>query len=188
MSPPTRVSRDAERTRRAILDAAGDLFAAEGYEAVSLRAIGAKAGVNAALVCRYFGTKDALFIAVLRAGYEEWKSARGDAAHFYEHIVSAWLAGGGSDEAFRNLRIILQSAGSRRAGTLLHRIYGAETFRDLELWLGGRGSEARARIFIGLMVGLAYTHRYCADAPFQPCEGAANRYFAPAVARVLPHP
>jgi AcrR family transcriptional regulator len=37
------------------------LFAASGFDGVSLRDIASKAGINVALVVRYFGGKDQLF-------------------------------------------------------------------------------------------------------------------------------
>lgn len=48
-------------TRGAILDAARDLFAAHGYEGVSVRAIAARAGVDSALIRHFFGDKQKLF-------------------------------------------------------------------------------------------------------------------------------
>ena len=43
------------------------LFAANGYAGTSVRAVAAAAGVDAALVHHYFGTKDDLFLAALQA-------------------------------------------------------------------------------------------------------------------------
>jgi AcrR family transcriptional regulator len=53
------------RTRSAILGAARRAFAARGYEAVSVRAVAREAGVDPALVHRFFGTKEALFVAAM---------------------------------------------------------------------------------------------------------------------------
>ena len=53
-------------TRAAILDQARALFASGGYAGTSVRAIAAAAGVDAALVHHYFGTKDDLFLAALQ--------------------------------------------------------------------------------------------------------------------------
>lgn len=57
--------RDAARTRAAILDAAQRAFSAKGYTDTGLREITAAAGVNPALVSRYFGSKDKLYEAAL---------------------------------------------------------------------------------------------------------------------------
>ena len=55
--------RNASRTRADILAAARRRFGAEGYERTTLRAIAADVGVDAALVIRYFGSKQNLFAA-----------------------------------------------------------------------------------------------------------------------------
>jgi AcrR family transcriptional regulator len=57
-------------TREAILDAARRLFAERGYDGASLRAIGAAAGVDAALVAHFFGSKAELLTAAVRWPFE----------------------------------------------------------------------------------------------------------------------
>jgi AcrR family transcriptional regulator len=49
----------------AVLDAAADLFAEHGPRDTTIRDVAARAGVNHALVHRYFGTKEELLRAVL---------------------------------------------------------------------------------------------------------------------------
>jgi AcrR family transcriptional regulator len=53
------------RTRGAILDAARAAFAARGYDAVSVRSVACDAGVDPALVHRFFGSKEQLFVAAM---------------------------------------------------------------------------------------------------------------------------
>jgi AcrR family transcriptional regulator len=55
--------RNASKTRADILSAARRRFGAEGYERATLRAVAADVGVDAALVIRYFGSKQDLFAA-----------------------------------------------------------------------------------------------------------------------------
>ena len=57
--------RGREATTAAILGAAEELFSADGFEAVTVRAIAKRAGVSHALVHRYLGSKDEVFRAVL---------------------------------------------------------------------------------------------------------------------------
>ena len=52
-------------TRQKILDAARARFAEDGYAAATLRKIAADAGVNAALVIQFYGSKEELFAAVM---------------------------------------------------------------------------------------------------------------------------
>jgi AcrR family transcriptional regulator len=53
--------RNAAATRGALLAAARELFATEGFERTTVRAVADRAGVNQALLFRYFGNKEALF-------------------------------------------------------------------------------------------------------------------------------
>jgi TetR/AcrR family transcriptional regulator len=57
--------RDAERTRAAILDAAEELFAEHGYDGTSMQQIGVAAGVARSTPGYFFGSKDAMYEAVL---------------------------------------------------------------------------------------------------------------------------
>jgi AcrR family transcriptional regulator len=59
--------RDAESTRAALLSAASELFAARGFEGTTTRDVGARAGVDPALIARYFGGKTQLYVATLHA-------------------------------------------------------------------------------------------------------------------------
>ncbi len=58
--------RGSPDTRSAILEAARSSFAALGYAGTTMRAVASAAGVDAALVHHYFGTKDELFLAALQ--------------------------------------------------------------------------------------------------------------------------
>ena len=51
--------------RAEILAAARTLFASRGYHGTTVRDIAAEAGVNAALVHHYFGSKDQVFVAAM---------------------------------------------------------------------------------------------------------------------------
>lgn len=58
---PTGRSRDADASRAAILAAARQRFAADGYERATIRAIAGDVGIDPAMVIRYFGNKEKLF-------------------------------------------------------------------------------------------------------------------------------
>jgi AcrR family transcriptional regulator len=57
--------RDADASRRAILDAAEVLFADHGFDRASLHSIGRRAGVSAALPAYFFTDKEGLYRAVM---------------------------------------------------------------------------------------------------------------------------
>lgn len=65
-------SRDADSPKRqAILVAAGDLFVAQGYGAVSMDAIAKAASVSKATLYAYFASKDVLFATIIREACRE---------------------------------------------------------------------------------------------------------------------
>jgi AcrR family transcriptional regulator len=67
--PPTSAPRrrDAGNTRDRLLQAATELFADRGFDRATVRDIGERAGVDPALIARYFGGKTELYIETLRA-------------------------------------------------------------------------------------------------------------------------
>ncbi|MGD0879973.1 MAG: TetR family transcriptional regulator [Acidimicrobiales bacterium] len=62
-----RRGRNAGATRLALLAAAQDLFGQKGYERTTTREIGEAAGVDPALIARYFGSKADLYLAAVAA-------------------------------------------------------------------------------------------------------------------------
>ena len=66
VTPPREPDRrDAERSRREILDAAESLFAERGFDGASLEEIGQTAGVSRGTPGYFFGSKEDLYRAVL---------------------------------------------------------------------------------------------------------------------------
>jgi AcrR family transcriptional regulator len=72
------VTRDPERTRAAILDAATQEFTANGLNGARVDAIALRARVNKRMIYHYFGGKDGLYLAVLEAAYEAIRVAELD--------------------------------------------------------------------------------------------------------------
>ncbi|MDA1359026.1 TetR family transcriptional regulator [Glycomyces luteolus] len=68
--------RDAERTKRKLIDAALSEFAANGYDGARVGSIAARAGVNKQLISYYFGGKEGLYRAMQR----EWLDDERDQA------------------------------------------------------------------------------------------------------------
>jgi AcrR family transcriptional regulator len=69
-----------EKTEAAIREAAADLIARLGYEAVTMRRLAAEVGVQAAALYRYFPTKEELLFTLMREHMEgliaSWEAAR----------------------------------------------------------------------------------------------------------------
>ncbi|MEH1026159.1 TetR family transcriptional regulator [Micromonospora profundi] len=60
---PRTQPRRSDTTRAAILRAARERFAADGYERATIRAIAADAKIDPSMVMRYYGSKEGLFAA-----------------------------------------------------------------------------------------------------------------------------
>ena len=60
-------SRDAAASKESLLQAAQELFGQRGFERTTTRDIGERAGVDAALIARYFGSKADLYFAAVAA-------------------------------------------------------------------------------------------------------------------------
>ena len=71
-----RAVKPEHETRTRILDAAEELFMLHGFEATSMRALTARAGVNLAAVNYHFGSKHALIEAVFRRRLDPMNNAR----------------------------------------------------------------------------------------------------------------
>lgn len=69
-----RPKRDPERTERNILLAARAEFSMAGYEGARVDKIAERSKMSKGLIYHYFGSKDALFIAVLEDIYQELRS------------------------------------------------------------------------------------------------------------------
>jgi AcrR family transcriptional regulator len=72
IGPPDRRARNRARTRRALIDAAIEWFAAEGFGAVSVERIADAAGVSPRTFFRYFPTKEDVVFADYEAEFDAW--------------------------------------------------------------------------------------------------------------------
>ena len=69
-----RLGRDSAATQRALVRAGRRRFATDGYRATTVRQIAADAGVNVALINRYFESKEGLFAACMQRTSNELDS------------------------------------------------------------------------------------------------------------------
>ena len=88
---------DGQKTREASLAAATEVFAEKGFEGTSTRDICARAGVNNALVNRYYGTKDNLYRIVAKSLFGDLgaplaKLADGvDSQESWQNAIRTWI-------------------------------------------------------------------------------------------------
>src|SRR5215472_11724937 len=113
--------RDAAATRARILAAAMDGFARSGYEATSLREIAAGAGVDVALVGRYFGGKEGLFTEALKASIGTGRWRDWDRASFPREVATM-MAGSAheNEERTQSFQFLLRAATSPATAPMLN--------------------------------------------------------------------
>jgi AcrR family transcriptional regulator len=85
----------APDTRATILDAARTAFAEKGFAGTTIRGVASVAGVDAALVHHYFGTKDELFLAAMELPVDP------------RQVIGPALVGGPDGAGERLLRVFL---------------------------------------------------------------------------------
>ena len=158
-------TRDAGRTRQALLDAAAELFTSEGYDRTTVRAIAERAGVNQALLFRYFGNKEGLFARVLATQAMEVLHG-GPPEELLERTLRSILAPAGSGAAARSglFDSALRSAGSSEVVDALRDELGAAYTAEFAAIAGGSGVDAvdgvdarlRAELLLGWLLGVNF--------------------------------
>jgi AcrR family transcriptional regulator len=146
---------DAEASRRALLDAAREVFDEVGYDRATTREIGDRAGVDPALIARYFDSKEGLFIAAIAAGGED-EEIDFAPAELLRFLLERW------DERGHNpiSRALASPALTPGAREQISTVVGDRVVDGLVAELRGRGTadaELRAEILVALAVGVAMT-------------------------------
>lgn len=70
-----RKAEQSARTKRALIDAAVELFGERGFQATSLKAIGERASISHGVIPFHFGSKDGLLLAVVESCFQEFSDA-----------------------------------------------------------------------------------------------------------------
>lgn len=152
----SRRRRDAVATRSAILEAATAQFATLGYEHAGVREIAAAAGVTAALVNRYFGSKEALFTEVVAGACDirPWvHSARADLPGKLARLMVFGKEGRGNDHT--PFLLWLRTVTEPRAADLFRESVERQNLRALAAIIGGPDADLRAALVIGQIIGFA---------------------------------
>jgi AcrR family transcriptional regulator len=147
--------RDAEATRAAILEAAKRQFAILGYDRAGLREIAGEAGVDVALIKRYFGGKEPLFIEALKASFAPDRLRTWDRATFAEDVAERMAESAHfGEEATQSFQFLLHTATSPTTAPLLNIAIQERFLAPIRQWLGGPDADARARVLAAIYIGL----------------------------------
>lgn len=147
--------RNSLATRAALLEAAVRRFTRDGYDDVGMRDVAGDVGIDAALVVRYFGSKEQLFEAALDACFDGDDLWEGDRATFGARIAEQLVDRGQDAEKLHGLLIILRSLGSAKAMDVIQTSCMRDFIAPLTTWLGGDDAPVRARLLAGFIMGMS---------------------------------
>ena len=161
---------NAEATRAANLEAARERFARESYDDVGMRDIARDVGVDAALVSRYFGSKEDLFTAVLDSCENGADLMEGDRATFGQRVAHEAIFEAKSESKLKGLLILLRSVGSTKAMELVQRTGNERFFNPFSEWVGGPEAAVRARLAAAFIMGMAVSREITGGFGLKPQE------------------
>lgn len=148
------------RTREAILRTARTRFGADGYDAVSIRAVAREAGVDPALVHRFFGSKQSLFVAAMELPVAPGELVRALLAdgteRLGERIVQTLITINDTPGAVAPFLALLRAATSNeQAATMLREFVTTEVLGPIAAAAAPDQPELRAALAGSQVIGLA---------------------------------
>jgi AcrR family transcriptional regulator len=181
-------------TRAQVLDVARRRFLAEGYQVVTMRSIATEAGVDAALVSYFFGSKRGLFGAALAltANPPELLLAAlpGDPVSLPERVLAGLLGAWDDPRQGGPLRILVTAAVQEpEIARLLTDAFEHEMVDRVADHIGGPHARHRAGAFVAQLAGLVFTRYVLRLEPLASMTAdEIVRHFAPGLRAALHTP
>lgn len=149
---------NSEASRQALLEAGRTLFDEVGYERATTREVGERAGVDPALIARYFGGKEGLFLAALAEGPSERKEGPEDfePKQLLAFLLERWEERGHGPVS----RALASPKLSEDVRALVQDVIGGRLVAPLAKELAAQGApdpELRAELLVALALGVAVT-------------------------------
>ena len=178
-------------TRGQIVAAAARCFAADGYDATSVRHVAAQAGVDPALVRRFFGGKEQLFTEVASALIDPDQVLAavtdGPAAEAGERLLSYFLTLlGDLRQPGPYFGLIKSAVTSEHAADLMRRFLAERVLGRIAATLHADRPSLRAALVASQLVGLAVTRYAIRLDPLTAADpGELVRWVAPVLQHYL---
>jgi len=148
--------RRGQKTRQAIVAAASRCFASQGYNQTSIREIAELVGVDKALIIRYFGSKEKLFIACIDAGIAP---RRGTEQFTTDPATLADRVAGidGLDAPYAILLACVRSAGDEQTNNFVREVFEERMIRPNARAKGDDVAMVRTALIAAFSFGLLLT-------------------------------
>lgn len=151
--------RDPVVTRAKLLEAAQNVFTEKGYEGAGLREICRNAGVDQALVKRYFGSKEGLFREIFDTGTWMTDMQSVPRESLGEAIADFWINREKTSKGFDATMALLRSVGSHQVNAQLREVVEDQHINRLAKIIGGRNAYQRAALIIAQIIGIDTSRR-----------------------------
>ena len=149
--------RTSQDTKAAILAAARERFGAAGFQAATIRAIAADAGIDPSMVMRYFGSKDQLFAAAAEFDLKFPDFTELDRADVGGALVSHFLQRWEGAEDGEALVILLRSSATNAAAARrMQQIFSTQLQPLVESLVPASESVWRGGLIATQILGLAW--------------------------------
>ena len=159
--------RDATRTRAAILAAAQTIFSEKPFGQASLKDICALAGVNVALVSRYFGSKEKLFEEALDISLDVSLMIPGNRETFGATLAKLFVSE--PEKRINPLPMLVFASMQKNTRQTAIDLVNVRILQPLGRWIGGKDGEARAAQAMAIATGY-FTYKILLPlAPFELC-------------------
>lgn len=161
-------------TKEMLLVSARRRFLEESYENVGLRDIARDAGVDVALVGRYFGSKEQLFHEVLRGTRCQWLDTSIPEAELPAFLAEMVLRTDEEEdrEDLDRLLLILRSASSPQASVLVRTAFREDVIEPVARMLSGPDAELRVATAFSILTGISVMRTFMAVQPLAGCNRA----------------
>lgn len=148
--------RDASATRAAILAAAHGRFLRESYDSVGLRDIAGDAGVDVALISRYFGGKEGLFSEVLEPAEKPALHDGITVDMLPDYLAQLVMENDGvkQDHRMEMFIVMLRSASSPKAGEIIRQRVHQDVLAPIVAMIGDDSAMWRANMLLALLMGV----------------------------------
>jgi AcrR family transcriptional regulator len=162
---PTSREERRRRTEACILQEARRLFAEEGFERATIRAVARRTGVDPALVMQYFGSKEGLFAAAMEGAHSGGTARTAPREKIPTAVLRDVLAkfeeNGDREAAVALLRNFLTHPEANR---IMRDEVLCSVIRDLAGTIGGTDAELKAALLMSCVAGMALA-RYVLELP-----------------------
>jgi AcrR family transcriptional regulator len=162
---PTSREERRRRTEACILQEARRLFAEEGFERATIRAVARGTGVDPALVMQYFGSKEGLFAAAMQGAHGGGTARTAPREEIPAAVLRDLLAKfEETDDREAAVGLLRNFLTHPEANRIMRDEVLCSLIRDLAGTIGGPEAELKAALIMSCVAGMALA-RYVLELP-----------------------